>query len=176
MNAPAGLLTAIVLAASLAAAAPAAQNETSILGVVGSSSFWVQVPPGWTSDPQTASKRKVIFVLTPSGATFDSASAVIIGSPYLNVSVAEAVEKVRAGTVSGDPAARITALPALEVGRTRISLLEIRSAASRTQPFATIAFMPLQNNVAVITLSALAEEPYRQGHGVLMDMLRTLAP
>jgi hypothetical protein len=177
MNATSSLLTAIVLAAALGAAAPvpAAQGETSILGYVGSSSFWIDVPDGWTSDPQTASRQKSIFVLMPVGSTFDAARALIIGSPYANLSVAEALEKVKASIISRDPAAEITALPALEVGKTRFSLLEIRSSASSSQPFQTIAFLPLQNNVAVIALSARAEEPHRQGRGVLMDMLRSLA-
>jgi hypothetical protein len=177
MNATSSLLTAIVLAASLGAAAPApaAQGETSILGYVGSSSFWIDVPAGWTSDPQTASKQKAIFVLMPAGSTFDAARALIIGSPHANLSVAEAMEKVKASTRAGDPAAEITALPVLEVGKARFSLLEVRSPASGSHPFETIAFLPLQNNVAVITLRALAEEPHRQARGVLMDMLRSLA-
>jgi hypothetical protein len=168
------LLSAVLVAASIAA--NGAQGDTSILGYVGSSSFWMDVPRGWDSDPPTASKLKVIFVLTPAGSTFDSAPAFIMGSPHANSSVAEAMDKVRAGALSKDPAAQITALPSLEVGKSTISLLEIRSSATRPHPLETVAFIPLQNNVVVVRLSAATEEPYNRGRAALTDVLKSHSP
>lgn len=173
MTATARLLAILLVAASLAA--PAAQGDTAILGYVGRSSFWIDVPRGWESDPQTASKLKVIFVLTPTGATLEGADALIIGSGHTNSSVAEAVEKVRTAALAKDPAAEITALPALEDGRSAISMIGIRSNGIHPRPFETVAFIVLQNNVAVVTLSAVTEESHRRGREALMAMLRSQA-
>src|SRR5688572_22635948 len=73
------LLVAVVIAS---VPVHSAQNDSSMLGIVGKSSFWLDVPAGWTADQQAAKRFGVVFVLVPPGANFNSAGVVIVGGSY----------------------------------------------------------------------------------------------
>lgn len=169
--------TAILLSALLFAAlsALAAQSDRSILGSVGTSSYWIDAPAGWNPDAPTARRFNAIFVLTPPGTGFDNAGAVIIGSSFSDTTVADAKAKVRASTLAADPAAVITEPDIVTVNGATISLLELRSKVIRSQPYELVAFVSVGNHVGVFTLSALAEEPFKRGKDVFMDMLKSYA-
>jgi hypothetical protein len=168
-------IRSLLLAAVLISSAPAfsAQSESSMLGYVGKSSFWLDVPTGWTADQQAAKNFGAVFVLVPPGTNFNSAAVIIIGSSYKGKTVADAIGQTKSGTLSKDPAAQIEERPSIEAGGAKMSLLEIRSKANRSQPFETIAFVALGQDVLVVTLSGLAEEPYNRGKGIFSTLLTT---
>jgi hypothetical protein len=165
------LFFAAILIAS--ASAFTAQSESSMLGYVGKSSFWLDVPTGWTADQQAAKQFGAIFVLTPPGTNFNSAGAIILGTSYKGKTVEAAIAQVKSKTSAQDPGAQITDLPAVDAGGTKMSLIEIRTKVIKSQPFETIAFVALGQDVVVITLSGLAEEPYNRAGSVLTHLLRS---
>jgi hypothetical protein len=135
-------------------------------------SFSVNVPAGWIADQQAAKRFGAVFVLVPPGTSFNNAAAIIIGSSYKGISVADAIEKTRSQTRSRDPAAQMTELPAVTVGTARFSVLEIRSKVG-SQPFETVACVTLGQDVLVLTLSALAEVPYSRAGEIFTAMLKS---
>jgi len=171
MNAGRTLLLAMILFSSIPALS--APHDSAMLGHVGKSSFWLNVPSGWVADQQAAMKFGAVFVLLPPGTTFNNAGAIIVGSSYQDKTVATAVSQTRAETLSRDAAAEIADLPSIDAGQVKISLLEIRSKTNRSQPFETIAFVALDQGVLLVTLSGLAEAPYKLAKGVFTEMLNS---
>src|SRR5690606_41709988 len=118
-----GLLESLVLIVALAAsAAPvttataAAHDETSLLGYVGRSSFWIDIPRDWTALPEEASERKAIFILTPAGDAANAPALRIVGSSHRNATATEALEKARRDILSQNPAAVMQPPTALGIG------------------------------------------------------------
>jgi hypothetical protein len=165
----------LLLAAVLIASVPAlsAQSESSMLGYVGKSSFWLDVPAGWTADQQAAKRFGVTFVLVPPGTSFNNAGVVIIGGSYKGKTVEAAISQTKSQTLSQDAAAQIVELPSVEAGGTKMSVIEIRTKVIKSQPLETIAFVSLGQDVLTITLSGLAEEPYSRVKGVFTDLLKS---
>jgi hypothetical protein len=165
----------LLLAAILISLVPAhsAQISSAILSHVGKASFWLNLPPGWTADQQAAKNVGAVIMLVPSGTTFSSAAVRLIGSSFKGTTVAAAMSRTKAKTLSLDPAAQIAELRSVNAGNVRMSLLEIRSKVRTFQPFETIAFVPLGQDVLVITLSGLTEEPYNRSKVTFTDMLKS---
>jgi hypothetical protein len=164
------LLAAILMASG---SALSAQSGNSMLGYVGSASFWLDVPAGWAADQQAAKQFGAVFVLTPPGATFNTAGVVIIGSSFKSKTVEAAIAQIKSKTLSQDAGAQIAELPAIDARGTKMSLIEVRTKALRSQPFETIACVALGQDVVVITLSALAEEPYSRARSIFADLLKS---
>lgn len=168
-----GLVSAILLAASMAASA--AQGDTAILAYVGNSSFWIDIPDDWTSSPEQANERNALFILAPADNTAADADPRIVGSSHRNASVMETLNKLRADILSQDPTADIKAPSTLGIGRIQASLVETRSSPDRARLFETIALIPLRTDVVVVRLSAASEDSYRRGHDTLMKLLESFA-
>jgi hypothetical protein len=83
------------------------------------------------------------------------------------------ISQTKSETLSRDPAAQVEELPSIDTGSARMSLLEIRSKANRSQPFETVAFVALGPDVLVLTLSGLAEEPYNRSKSVFTGILNS---
>ena len=176
------LLESLVLIVALAAsAAPvatataAAQDETSLLGYVGRSSFWIDIPRDWKSLPEEASERKAIFILTPAGDAANAPLLRIVGSSHRNATVTEALEKARRDILSQNPGAGVQAPSVLGIGNIQATLVEVRGSPDASRQFQTIALVPLQTDVVVITLTAASEAGHQRGHGALMELLESFA-
>jgi len=177
-----GFLEYVVLVVALVAAAipvttatAAAQDETSLLGYVGRSSFWIDIPRDWTSLPEEASERKAIFMLTPAADAANAPALRIVGSSHRNATVTEALEKARRDILSQHPAAVMQPPTALGIGGIQVTLVEVRGSPDPSRQFQTIALVPLQSNVVVITLTAASEASHKRGHEALMQLLESFA-
>lgn len=100
-------LTAACLGVALCCAA-AAQSPRSVLGYVGSTSFWVDMPDGWQADQATAKRLGAIFILLPGDSTFRSAPSLVIASVFHSVSVDAAMAKDKASFLARDPDIAVT--------------------------------------------------------------------
>src|SRR5690606_11879966 len=107
-------------------ATAAAQDETSLLGYVGRSSFWIDIPREWTSLPEEASERKAIFILMPAADAANAQQLRIVGSSQRNATVTEATEKARRDILLQNPTADIEAPSALGIGGVQATLVEVR--------------------------------------------------
>jgi hypothetical protein len=168
MNARGGLVLALLLIASIPAAP--AQSPGAVLSHVGSSSFWIDVPPGWTADADAASKSDAVFVFVPTGATGKNVSMRITCRYYKDTVQTVAMHRTKRGTLSMDPTARFVELPSIDARDSRTIVEELHS---NRYPSSANAYITLGSDVLVIGLGAASEESYQQGLEVFLAMLKS---
>ena len=162
------------LRGSVTTATAAAQDERPA-GYVGRSSFWIDIPRDWKSLPEEASERKAIFILTPAGDAANAPPLRIVGSSHRNATITEVLEKARRDMLSQNPGAGFQAPSVLGIGNIQATLVEVHGGPDPSRQFQTIALVPLQTDVVVITLTAASEAGHKRGHEALLELLESFA-
>lgn len=151
-----------------------ANDPLQILGYTASSSFWVNMPVGWQSDEATAKRYGAVFVLHPTGFTFDSAPAVILASAYRNDSLNDAIRRDASGFRKDDAHIGIEeARPLIANKGARFLMREFRSAKLKQQGFESVAYHQEGPDVIVFTLSAQSQEALKQGTPIFRALLKS---
>jgi hypothetical protein len=160
----------LTLALILIAAVPAvsAQIARSLLSHVGSSSFWIDVPSGWTANTQAAKKHDAVFVLLPAGANSMDASTSITCRYYKNMVQTVAMHRYK--RLPSRQGAQFVQLSLTGDADPRISVEEIRGTKF---PPAAVAFIPLGSDVLSIEFRAPVEEAYQRDLGAFLDMIES---
>jgi hypothetical protein len=145
-----------------------------VVGLIDSTSFWVDLPDGWQADQAAAKRLGAIFILLPADSTFGSAPFLVIASVFHSTSVAVAMAKDTAAFRARDPDLMVSdkAQIAAAAGQ-QLSLREFRSARLRSQAYETVAYVALGPNVLALTYSAETEPQYQAGLPVFQGLLKT---
>ena len=163
------LLGCVALCVSAFAAEP-----LSILGYTKSTSFWVELPPGWRCDPDAGKQSGAMFVLLPQEFTFDSAPVAIVATSFQESRLDEAMKKDRASFLDQDPEMQVSDLnPVATKSGARFSVREFRSQRLKQQGFEAVAYTQLGPDVVVLTLSAQTETRLRDGQKIFRKVLST---